>query len=137
VAATFSVAAGWFVGGVLMIGWVAAAAGPLYSAERMARKLETRIPAPTHVYSVGYYEQTLPFYLRRTIDVAEFTGELEFGLRLDPARALTLDDFKSRWRADPGAYAMMEQETYQALARGGLPMTVLEQDPNYLLVGHP
>jgi len=136
-AATFSIAAGWFVGGVLLVGWLAAAAGPLYSAERMARILKTRSPSPTHVYSVGYYEQTLPFYLRRTIDVVEFTGELEFGLRLDPARVLSMDDFRSRWRADAGAYAVMEHETYRALANGGLPMTIIEQDPNYLLVGRP
>jgi 4-amino-4-deoxy-L-arabinose transferase-like glycosyltransferase len=134
-AAALGTAIGWFAGGVFLVGWAAAAAGPLYSAVEMAKRLETRAPTPTHVYSVAYYEQTLPFYLGRTIDVVEFTGELEFGQRLDPARALSMDEFKSRWRGDGGACAIMEHTTYKRLAADGLPMMVINQDPNYILVG--
>jgi 4-amino-4-deoxy-L-arabinose transferase-like glycosyltransferase len=128
------VACGWFVAGAFLIGWSAAAAGPLYSAEGMARKLAKRDPAPTHIYNVAYYEQTLPFYLRRTVELVDFRGELDFGLRLEPSRALSLEDFDRRWRAEPGACAIMPRQQYQAYLTGGLPMTTVELDPRYALV---
>jgi 4-amino-4-deoxy-L-arabinose transferase-like glycosyltransferase len=129
-----SVAGGWFAGCALLIGWAAAAAGPLYSAAPMAAVLAARLPAPSHVYSVSYYEQTLPFYLRRTIDVVDYQGELEFGMRLDPARAISLEDFAARWRTDLDACAAMPRADYNRLLAAGLPMTILLQDPRYLLV---
>jgi 4-amino-4-deoxy-L-arabinose transferase-like glycosyltransferase len=128
------VACGWFLAGALLIGWCAAAAGPLYSAEGMARKLEKRDPAPTHIYNVAYYEQTLPFYLGRTVELVDFRGELDFGLRLEPSRALSLQDFTARWRADSGACALMPRSQYQALSTTGLPMTTVELDPRLALV---
>jgi 4-amino-4-deoxy-L-arabinose transferase-like glycosyltransferase len=128
------VACGWFVAGALLVGWCAAAAGPLYSAEGMARLLEKRDPAPTHIYNVAYYEQTLPFYLRRTVELVDFRGELDFGLRLEPSRALSLQDFTVRWRAESGACALMARSQYQALSNMGLPMTTLKLDPRLALV---
>ncbi len=100
----------------------------------MAAVLAARLPAPSHIYSVSYYEQTLPFYLRRTIDVVDYRGELEFGMRLDPARAISLEDFAARWRTDPDACAVMPRDDYNRLLTTGLPMTILLQDPRYVLV---
>jgi hypothetical protein len=130
-----SIAIGWFTAGALLTGWAAAAAGPLYSSESMARSIATRVPAPSHIYSVSYYEQTLPFYLGRTLDVVDFRGELDFGLGLDPARAISLEEFRKRWLAEPDACAVMGREVYQQLLDAALPMTVIVRDPHYVLVG--
>ena len=93
------------------------------------------MPAPSHVYSVSYYEQTLPFYLGRRVDVVNYTGELDFGMRLDHARAISNDDFMARWRNDPDACAVMLLEDYNRFVAAGLPMTMLLKDPRYVLVG--
>lgn len=130
-----SIAIGWFSAGAVIVGWAAAAAGPLYSSESMARSIATRVPAPRHIYSVNYYEQTLPFYLGRTIDLVDFRGELDFGLGLDPARVITLDEFRKRWQGETDACAMMSREAYQRLVDSALPMTVIERDLHYVLVG--
>jgi len=87
-AAFITIAVGWFAACALLIGWAASAAGPLYSSESMARTLAGQPRPPGHIYSVGYYEQTLPFYLRRTIDIVDYQGELAFGLSLEPGGAL-------------------------------------------------
>ncbi len=129
-----SIAIGWFASIALLVGWVAAAASPLYSSESLARAINARVPPPTHVYSVGYYEQTLPFYLGHTVEVVDFRGELDFGLRLDPSRAFTLDYFRKRWQAEADSCAVMPGRTYDALAGTGLPMKVIRRDLRYVLV---
>jgi 4-amino-4-deoxy-L-arabinose transferase-like glycosyltransferase len=130
------VATAWFAGGALLIGWTAAAAGPLYSSAAFARSLASRLSTDTHVYSVSGYEQTLPFYLGRLVDVVDFRGELDFGMRLAPSRALSMDEFQARWRGDDGAVAVMLRADYERLVAAGLPMSVIERDPHYILVGH-
>lgn len=134
VSSMVAVAGGWYGGCALAIGWAAAAAAPLYSAAPMAEHLAARLPVPSRIYSVRTYEQTLPFYLGRTLDVVDYQGELEFGMRLDPARAISLEDFVARWRADPDACAIMLRADYDRLLSTGLPMTILMQDPRYVLV---
>ncbi|HZF15396.1 MAG TPA: phospholipid carrier-dependent glycosyltransferase [Steroidobacteraceae bacterium] len=128
------IAIGWYAANALIVGWAAAAASPLYSSETLAAAIATRTPPPTHVYSVGYYEQTLPFYLGRTIEIVDFRGELDFGLRLDPSRAFSLENFRQRWQAEPDSCAIMQGSTYDSLAASGLPMTVIKRDPRYVLV---
>jgi 4-amino-4-deoxy-L-arabinose transferase-like glycosyltransferase len=129
-----SLAVGWYASNALLVGWVAAAASPLYSSESLARAITARVPSPTHVYSVGYYEQTLPFYLGHTIEIVDYRGELDFGLGLDPSRAFSLDSFRERWQAEPDSCAVMPVRTYDSLAGGGLPMKMIARDPHYVLV---
>lgn len=135
-AAFISLAAGWFGACALLIGWAAGSAGPLYSSEAMARTLAEQSPPPGHVYSVGYYEQTLPFYLRRTIDVVGYRGELAFGLTEEPWRALSLEDFARRWRTEADAYAIVETDNLGHLA-ALVPLEVIMRDPRYALVRRP
>jgi 4-amino-4-deoxy-L-arabinose transferase-like glycosyltransferase len=130
------VATGWFGAGALFIGWAAAAAGSLYSSETMARTLAEQTPPPGHIYSVGYYEQTLPFYLRRTIDVVDYRGELAFGLSAEPWRAISLEEFERRWRTEPDAFAVVERARLDRLA-ASVSLEVIARDPRYVLVGHP
>lgn len=111
---------------------------PTRSARALAAQIGRVGPADAPVYSVQMYDQTLPFYLGRLVTVAAFTGELEPGIRADPARQLaTLDEFRNRWRADRAAFAVMPPETFEALRREGLPMVVLAEDAKKVLVRKP
>ncbi len=56
------------------------------------------------LYSVGTYDQTLPFYAQRTLKLVAYRGELDFGLRHDPAAEIpSIADFISQWQAVPPA----------------------------------
>lgn len=111
---------------------------PVRSARALAAQIERAGPAGAPVYSVQMYDQTLPFYLGRLVTVAAFTGELEPGMRADPAlRLATIEEFRTRWRAEPAAFAVMPPETYDALARDGLPMILLAGDAKKVLVRKP
>ncbi|MDE2305421.1 MAG: phospholipid carrier-dependent glycosyltransferase [Gammaproteobacteria bacterium] len=125
--------AGWCLGVLLLIR-SATLVAPLYSG----RDLAAALPAADRglpIYSVATYDQTLPFYWRRTIDLVSYRGELDFGLRRDPGREIpTISEFVARWMASGRACAVMETGLYEYLVSRGLPMRELGRDGHRVLV---
>jgi 4-amino-4-deoxy-L-arabinose transferase-like glycosyltransferase len=118
---------------ILVVG--ARAVGPLYSGASLAAQISHTITPGTRLYAVRTYDQTLPFYLARTMTLVDSRGELDFGLGLEPDKGIpTLPAFATRWMADPEALAVMEPDTYALLRARGLPMVVRASDPNRLIV---
>ena len=83
--AAVSLGVGWCLAGMLLMS-AAGAVAPVYSGVRLARAAGA-LAADAPVYSVGTYDQTLPFYWRRTLKLVDYRGELDFGLRHDRRRA--------------------------------------------------
>jgi hypothetical protein len=83
------------------------------------------------------YDQTVPFYLRRTVRLVGYGDEFTMGLRSDPALQLPLGEFPAEWQRPGDALAIMHPETYRSLRSGGLPMQVLYDDPRRILVRKP
>jgi len=93
------------------------------------------ITAGTNIYCVDQYEQSVPFYLRRTCTLVGYRGELDFGLGQEPAKWVAdLDGFASRWRAETDALALVRPESYLELHRMGLPMRVIYTAPTLVAV---
>lgn len=112
--------------------------GQLKSADAIVRALAPRIDAATPVFAVRSYDQTLPFYLRRPVILVDYTDEFAFGEQHEPGRWIpTLDAFVERWHSEPRAAAYLQQATLDELQRRGLPMQVVYQDPNRLVVVKP
>lgn len=86
-------------------------------------------------YSVKMYDQTLPWYLGRTVTPVEHLDELAMGLAIEPDKAIaTLADWKQRWARAPQAYAIMQADMYETLRREGVPMRELGRDPRRVIV---
>jgi hypothetical protein len=65
----------------------------------------------------------------------EWHGELAFGIAEEPGKYVqTLAQFKTRWRTDPQAYAIMTDETFDQLKAAQLPMRMIERDVRRVLV---
>ncbi len=112
--------------------------GQLKSGAAVARAMAPFVDAATPVFSVRAYEQTLPFYLRRTIILVDYTDEFAFGEAHEPARWIpTLDAFAERWRQAPRAAAYMTRDTLVALRKRGLAMQVIYEDPRRLVAIKP
>jgi len=125
--------AGWCVAGLLMMK-AAAVVAPIYSGVGLARAVDG-LPDDLALFSVGTYDQTLPFYWHRTFELVSFRGELDFGLQRRPdAEIPTLPEFAERWRALPDAYAVMETSMFDELNRSGLPMREIARDVHRVLV---
>lgn len=115
--------------------WGAEAVAPLYSGAALAAQLSPAIMAGKPLYSVRTYDQSLSFYLGRTMTLVESRGELDFGLSLEPQKTISsLEDFAIRWLAEPDALAVMEPDTYALLRGRALPMVVRARTPKLLMV---
>lgn len=87
------------------------------------------------VFQIRMYDQTLPFYLRRTTTVVEYRDELALGLDAEPGRGIAqLSDFIGRWDALPQGYALMSRDMHQELSAKNVPMRVVASDPRRVLV---
>lgn len=112
--------------------------GQLKSSKAVVPQLAPYLQADTEVFSVRYYDQTLPFYLRRPVTLVDYRDEFRFGQEAEPTRWLpTLEAFVVRWHSLPRAAAMMTQDTYQQLLKQQLPMRIAYQDAYRLVVVKP
>jgi len=131
--ATVILGAGWCLSGLLLM-QAAGFAAPLYSGAVLARAV-TAIPPGEPIYSVGTYDQTLPFYWRRTVRLAVYRGELDYGLKADPAAEIpSLAGFVAEWRGRTDGYAVMERSMFDELQSGAVPMREVARDARRVLV---
>ena len=87
------------------------------------------------LYALRCFDWTLPFYTGRFLTPVEWRGELDYGLKAEPARGIDrLDDFRRAWAEAPQAYALMEHDLHAALVAEAVPMRVLSQDFERVLV---
>ena len=124
--------------GVQGISAGAEALSPAYSQKGLADQMAPYVKPGTALYSLEDYPQSLPFYLGRTLTVAAYKGELEFGIGQEPAKWIPdLEAFAAQWVSAQDAVAVMPPETYADLQQRGLPMTVIGRDPQHVAVRKP
>ena len=111
----------------------------LYSVKPLLARVGPLDPEGT-IYTVRDFDWTLPFYAGHPVVPVAYVGELELGLRTDPARGLpTVEDFKRLWIAqtDPGdepLYALIRVADYKNFSAEGLPMRELGRDFDHVFV---
>ena len=81
---------------------------PARSARELADSVRSLITPQTPLYSVGQYRQTLAPYLGRTLQLAGFEGELQFGLTEQPELRMSVEQFAARWSAGGDAVAFFD-----------------------------
>ena len=86
-------------------------------------------------YTVRMYDQTLPYYLGRTVTQVEHPDELAMGIASEPDKAIdTVAHWRPIWDAVQDAYAMMQPDEYDNLRRDGVPMRELGRDARRVIV---
>lgn len=102
--------------------------------------IEAELKSPTTpIYSVGRYEQALPFYLQRTMTLVEFPDELAFGLEQQPELWIPKrEEFVKRWlkheQNDEPAVAILRTDIYEDFQKQKIPMRVIGQDPRRVII---
>ena len=108
------------------------------SAKHIAEAIRSEIKPGVPFYSVLSYEQTLPFYLKRTFTLVQYQDEMGFGIKQEPSRWVpTLADFKKVWEGQPRAYAIMQVQTYPVLQQMGFRMRIIFKDRQHIVVEKP
>ena len=104
------------------------------SAFDLVRTLENASNPPydpgAPFFQVRMYDQTLPYYLRRTTTLVEYRDELGPGLDAEPSLAIPREaDWIARWDSlTTQGYALMARETFDELKTAGVPMRVVASD---------
>jgi 4-amino-4-deoxy-L-arabinose transferase-like glycosyltransferase len=111
---------------------------PRTSGFGTVQAMQPYLEPETRIYSVKIYDQTVPFYLGRTVRLVSYVDEFETGLNAEPGSSVArLADFPAEWLRPGGALAIIDPGTFEELQRQGLPMQVIQQDPRRVLVRKP
>ncbi|MBI2290189.1 MAG: phospholipid carrier-dependent glycosyltransferase, partial [Betaproteobacteria bacterium] len=109
-----------------------------HSTYHLVQKLKPDLKPGVPFYSVGSYEQTLPFYLKRTVTLVAHQDEMAFGLKHEPRLWVPdLAEFERRWRSHAYALAVMSLEMYEQLQQTRLPMQLVARDTERVFVRTP
>jgi hypothetical protein len=123
---------GWCLAWLLLIR-AAALVAPIYSGAGLAAALvgnDRNAP----LFSVGTYDQTLEFYLQRTVTLVGYRGELDYGLRKAPGAEIAVAEFLRRWSPPTRAFAVMEKPMFTDLKSRGVPMRLIAENVTRVLV---
>ncbi len=105
-----------------------------YIAEAIRPQVKPDVP----FYSVLMYEQTLPFYLKRTFTLVDYTDEMEWGVKWEPQLWIpTVAGFVTAWKKDTEALAIVPVEYYHLLQEQGMKMQEIYRDHQYVVVRKP
>ena len=108
---------------------------PAHSTYHLVQKLKPYLKPNAPFYSVGSYEQTLPFYIKRTVTLVDYQDEMAYGLTQEPLLWVPdLATFEHRWRDDAYALAVMGPEMYEQLRDARLPMQLIARDTERVFV---
>ncbi len=111
---------------------------PLRSGYDLAVKIAPLLKPDTPFYSFGMYEQTLPFYLGRTMTLVGSAEEMAFGLEQEPDLWIrNPEDFERIWRGQREAIAIMRPIYFDLFEQRGMPMRVVTRDNRYVVVARP
>lgn len=108
------------------------------SAYFIAEAIRPYVKPEVPFYSVDTYEQTLPFYLKRTFTLVQYQDEMSFGIIQEPERWIAdYASFAKVWQAQPAALAIMPVDTYTRLKQMDFAMKVIYEDAQYIVVSKP
>ena len=108
------------------------------SARHIAEAIRSEVRADVPFYSVLTYEQTLPFYLKRTFTLVQYQDEMAYGIQQEPQRWIpTVAEFAEVWAAQREALAIMPVYAYAQLQQQGLEMKTIFEDTQHIVVKKP
>jgi 4-amino-4-deoxy-L-arabinose transferase-like glycosyltransferase len=114
------------------------ALSPAHSTYHLVKELRPHLKPGVPFYSVGSYEQTLPFHIKRTVTLVQYQDEMAFGIKQEPHQWVpTLEAFDQLWRNHDYALAVMGPEMLEQLQRTGLPMQLIAADTERVFVRTP
>ncbi|HXU94270.1 MAG TPA: glycosyltransferase family 39 protein [Gallionella sp.] len=108
------------------------------SAKHIAEAIHAEVKPEIPFYSVLTYEQTLPFYIKHTFTLVQYQDEMAYGIKQEPQRYIpTLDEFAKAWNAQTKALAIMPAYAYPQVQHLGIPMQIIFEDTQHIVVKKP
>ena len=128
------------VAAAAILGWQClmvayAATPPARTSRDLVAAVRPYVHPDTALYSVGQFRETLLPYLRRTLIVVDYEGELEFGMHAQPGHNSATDsEFIQQWTSSNDAIAFIAASQWPRYQHGGLPGHVIAADSETVAV---
>lgn len=115
--------------------------GHMRAGANLLPAIKAELKPDTRVYSVGTYEQSLTFYMERTVTLVDYWDEFTFGLKQQPELSIpTYSQFAEQWRADSAAgrhaLAITRADIANQMKQEGLPVRVVAADPRRTVIAN-
>ncbi len=116
-----------------------------YGKERagvhMLPAIQAELNPNSTIYGVGTYEQSMTFYMRRTVTLVDYWDEFTFGLQQQPELSIpTVDAWVAVWRdhAAKGLHdiAFIRNDIFDKLSAQGVPMRVIAKDARRIVIAN-
>jgi 4-amino-4-deoxy-L-arabinose transferase-like glycosyltransferase len=122
--------------GLLLALWANPGLDEARSTAALVARLASRgYDAAAPFYQVRMYDQTLPWYLRRTTVVVDYRDELALGEDAEPGKWIPdVEEWTKRWQTLPQGYAAMTPDTWDALAHAGVAGRAVTSNSRYVIV---
>ena len=118
-----------------MINWGFQSFGEIRSSKDMAAALTPYADKGVKIYSLFRYDQSLPYYLGRTITLVGYTGEFEFGITQQPELwGPEAKEFSSIWNDSEQAVAILPNVIYKQFQENEMPMQLIYKYPRHIAV---
>jgi len=102
---------------------------PLQSAYALAESVRPHLTPETRLYSVGNYEQSLPFYIKRTLTLVDYIDEFKMGQMREPQKWIPkTSDFAAAWNTSGPAIAIIPHGDVDKMRALGLSFDVIHKD---------
>lgn len=99
--------------------------------------IQAELTPQTKLYAVGQYEQSLTFYLRRTMTLVDFKDEFTFGLGQEPHLSIpSREAFIEQWRDGSESIAITSPKIFEDFKNSGVPMRVIAQDSRRVVISN-
>ncbi len=108
---------------------------PLQSGANLAQSIRYFLKPDTRLYAVEIHDQTLPFYLQRTLTLVNYTDEFELGETSEPDKWIRrTEDFPLSWNAPGPAIAIIQPGHIEKMQALGLSFEIIHQDPRRVAI---
>lgn len=108
---------------------------PLQSGANLAQSIQPHLSGETRLYAVEHYDQTLPFYLKRTLILVNYVDEFELGEMSEPDKWIKrLEDFPAAWNTPGPAIAIIQPGHLDRMKTLGISFEIIHQDPRRIAI---
>jgi 4-amino-4-deoxy-L-arabinose transferase-like glycosyltransferase len=108
---------------------------PLQSGANLAQSIRYFLRPETRLYAVEIYDQSLPFYLKRTLTLVNYVDEFELGESSEPDKWIRrLEDFPAAWSAPGPAIAIIQPGHLEKIQALGLVFEIIHRDPRRIAI---
>ena len=123
-----------------LLQWGHASLAERFSAKGLVERLlasERSIAPSTPFFSVGTYDQTLPFYLRRTVTLVDYRDEMDMGLNAEPGKnGPSQAELLQLWPGLPLAYALLDHNLFNEWRSRGVPLREVTRNARRVVVAN-